>query len=64
VGGPALTFEALDESTIKDRGTGSVWSTITGEALSGEHTGEQVVPLPSFVALWFSWSDFYPATAV
>lgn len=64
VGGAPLTFEAVDESTMTDRETGSVWSTISGEALSGDHAGEQLTKLPSFVAFWFSWSDFYPGTDV
>ena len=64
VEGRTLTFEPVDENTMQDKETGTVWSTISGEALTGELFGEVLVQLPSFVAFWFSWSDFYPGTDV
>ena len=64
VDGRTLTFEPLEENTMKDTETGTVWSTLSGKALNGALVGEQLVQLPSFVAFWFSWSDFYPGTDV
>ena len=47
---------------MRDVETGSTWSSLRGEALSGEFAGAQLDQLPSFVAFWFSWTDFYPGT--
>ena len=62
--GQTLTFELVDENVMRDRETGSTWSTISGQALTGELVGVQLEQLPSLVAFWFSWSDFYPGTEV
>ena len=62
--GKTLTFEPFEENTMRDKETGSIWSALSGEALTGEMAGAQLVQLPSFLAFWFSWSDFYPGTDV
>jgi hypothetical protein len=60
--GRTLTFETVDRVTMRDVETGTTWSSIRGEALNGELAGSQLEQLPSFVAFWFSWTDFYPGT--
>ena len=64
--GRALTFEAIPPASAEetpvmvDRETGSVWSRLSGVALSGELVGEQLAALPSFQVFWFAWVDFHP----
>ena len=69
VGGRTLTFEGHDAvevggATVRDTETGSVWSVLTGEAVSGELAGAQLDPLPGFAVFWFAWSDYFPDTDV
>ena len=60
--GRALSFdvEPGDSLLMRDRETGTVWSGLTGEALSGPLAGEQLERLPSFPSFWFAWADFFP----
>ena len=60
--GQVLTFTAIDNTTVRDDQTGSVWSSLRGEALSGALAGAQLDQLPAFVSFWFAWTDFYPTT--
>ncbi len=64
VDGQMLRFERGDGTTMRDAQTGSLWSAVQGLALDGPLEGTQLAQLPSFVSFWFSWSDFYPRTAV
>ncbi len=64
VEGQTLRFEQGDGRTMRDAQTGSLWSAAQGVALNGPLEGTQLTQLPSFVSFWFSWSDFYPQTAV
>ena len=64
VDGRTLTFERGDPTTMRDTETGSLWSAVQGVALDGPLKGTRLAQLPSFVSFWFSWSDFYPRTAV
>ncbi len=63
VGGRTLTFSLLErtesEIVLSDFETGTMWSGITGEALSGPLLGETLSARPSFYAFWFAWSDFF-----
>ena len=66
-GDETLTFEMVDERgegevLLRDQETGSIWSGATGKAMSGPLAGEQLEQLPSFIAFWFAWSDFFPDT--
>jgi len=54
--GRTLTFETVDRVTMRDVETGSTWSSLRGDALSGEFAGAQLDQLPSFVAFWFLWT--------
>jgi hypothetical protein len=61
----AAAFErTVDSTTMRDDATGMLWSSLRGEALSGELAGTQLTQLPSFVSFWFAWTDFYPETAL
>jgi len=62
--GEVLAFDSVDDMTMRDRETGSLWSAVRGEALSGPLAGAQLEQLPAFVSFWFAWSDFYPGTEV
>lgn len=63
VGGRSLTFERADSQfEMVDQETGSVWNMATGVAVSGDLEGETLRRLPSFVAFWFAWTDYYPET--
>ena len=63
VGGRSLTFERADSPFLMtDQETGSVWDMAAGVAVSGELEGETLRRLPSFVAFWFAWTDYHPAT--
>jgi len=68
VDGQLLTFEAHDPDdsgeTLRDLETGSVWSVLTGEALSGELEGSRLKVLNGFAVFWFAWSDYFPDTDI
>ena len=60
--GTELTFSSVGDDTMRNAETGSVWSSIRGEALSGPLSGARLEQLPTFVSFWFAWTDFYPST--
>lgn len=63
VGGQSLTFTTADGSFV-DGETGSVW-TEEGQAVDGPLAGERLPPVAeAFVAYWFAWAAFYPATDI
>lgn len=68
VDGRLLTFEAHDDvdsgAALRDLETGTVWSALTGEALTGELEGARLEVLPGFAVFWFAWSDYFPDTDV
>ena len=47
---------------VADAGTGTIWSGLTGRALSGPLAGTEPRQLPATYAFWFAWSDFYTQT--
>lgn len=63
VDGRSLTFEFVEPAKgdviVRDRETGTRWSGLTGEALTGPLAGSTLQPLPAFYAFWFSWTDFF-----
>ena len=59
VGGRALTFEAVDDSSIRDVETGTTWS-ILGKAIEGELLGEELELVPHRNEFWFAWQAFFP----
>lgn len=62
VGDILLKFSFRDGAFFDDE-TGSVWS-ITGEALSGELKGTQLVRVPHLDTFWFAWSTYQPDTVL
>ena len=68
VDGRILSFEAHDPdesgAVVRDLETGSVWSVLTGEAISGDLAGSRLQVLNGFAVFWFAWSDYFPDTDV
>ena len=64
VDGQVLEFETVDNTTMKDTTSGSVWDKATGLAVSGSMEGTQLEPYPYIISFWFAWTDFYPDTDV
>lgn len=63
VDGRTLTFEPVDESTFRDRETGSTWS-ILGLALDGPLAGERLEAVEHLDTFWFAIAAFRPDTVV
>lgn len=47
-----------------DRGTGSYWSQVTGEAIRGPLAGRRLSEVPSVVTNWGDWKKLHPDTLV
>ncbi len=62
VDGEVLDFENVDDMTMTDAATGTIWDKATGRGLSGELKGTQLETFPYIMAFWFAWTDFYPET--
>ncbi|MQF64919.1 DUF3179 domain-containing protein [SAR202 cluster bacterium AC-409-J13_OGT_754m] len=67
--GKTLTFDLHRiemESTpmVIDRETGTVWEMLTGRAVEGSLKGQKLEQLPTTLAFWFAWKDFYPNTEI
>jgi hypothetical protein len=62
--GKEHTFDAIAPvrglPALKDRETGSVWSALTGKALSGRLTGRRLALIPSFIVTWGRWKSLHP----
>ena len=58
-----LTFsEGPETREMTDEETGTVWSKLSGIAVSGALEGRRLKPVLYFNSFWFAWSDFYPNT--
>jgi hypothetical protein len=64
VEGKTLTFIAAEGDRLKDQETGSLWSPMSGEALSGPLKGKRLSELVSTYSLWFAWKKYRPDTVV
>jgi hypothetical protein len=62
--GSILTFSAVDQDTLVDAETGSIWNAFQGAAVDGPLAGEQLAPLKYTLVFWFGWKDWYPETRV
>ena len=62
VDGRSVTFESIegDMPLMRDMETGTVWDSVSGEALEGELAGASLERLPAFTSFWFAWTDYYP----
>jgi hypothetical protein len=63
-GGALVTFIAAEGDRLKDQETGSLWSPMSGEALSGPLKGKRLSELVSTYSLWFAWKKYRPDTVV
>ncbi len=65
-GAAAFDREDLDfvlrNGRLVDRGTGSAWDPLRGEAVTGPLAGRRLQRIPQTLAFWFAWRDYYPAT--
>lgn len=61
--GDTLNFDSAGtrngQPTLRDRETGSIWSLITGEALSGKLEGRKLVRIPSLILTWKKWAKLH-----
>ena len=69
LGDSVLTFAEKRGSTpgvllITDNETGSLWHSLTGEAVEGELRGKKLEQIPNMISFWFAWKDYFPDTAV
>ena len=66
VDGQMLTFAPGegDTGTFIDAETGSIWTALTGAAVSGPLQGKRLERIPGTSSFWFGWKDFYPDTQV
>ena len=60
--GQVLEFESVDNTTMTDTASGSVWDKSSGLAVSGSMRRTQLEPYPYIISFWFAWTDFYPDT--
>lgn len=58
-----LEFDPAGDGALRDRETGSLWSTANGLALSGPLEGQALSPVPWTSAFDWAWRDFYPESA-
>ncbi len=54
-----LSFDWKDGKLI-DRGTGSEWDLITGQAINGTLKGRRLPSLPGIVSYYHAWEIFHP----
>lgn len=63
-GGRVLTFQGLTPEgggwRMEDRETGTRWNAVTGEAMSGPLSGDELRPVPATQAYLSSWKTLYP----
>lgn len=55
-----LTFAAIDEKTMKDTETESIWNLKTGQALSGPLKGKLLEQRVGIMSFEIAWSNFHP----
>lgn len=62
--GKVYTFDAAPPErglpVLKDRETGSVWSALSGEALTGPLAGKRLALIPSLILTWERWKGLHP----
>ena len=62
--GKPYTFDAAASQGalpfLKDRETGSNWSALTGEALTGPLAGKRLARIPTLILTWGRWKALHP----
>ncbi len=53
-----------DSLVMYDRETGSYWSHVTGEAMSGPLEGQTLKLVPALITTWAHWKRLYPSGRV
>jgi hypothetical protein len=68
VEGEELTFELVDSKdgrlTVRDRGSGSIWSWESGECLQGAFQGKSLRRVTGTTVYWGIWVQFHPETEI
>lgn len=66
VAGQTLTFTMTGDSpdSVTDAETGTVWNTLTGEAVEGPLLGNSLEQVKHTTSFWFGWKDFHPETLI
>ncbi len=60
VDGQSLTFAQVDEKTMKDEQTKSVWKIATGEAIGGPMNGKLLKQRVGIMSYRRAWKNFHP----
>lgn len=53
-----------DALVMYDRETQSLWSRVTGQAITGRLTGMRLQPVPAMQTTWAEWKALYPQSLV
>jgi hypothetical protein len=59
-----LTFERVDSTRMRDRESGSIWSSESGEATEGPLRGARLGRVSAKVVYWGVWARFHPRSEV
>lgn len=62
--GQRMTFVAVATDLMKDLETGSIWSRVSGQGLSGPLEGKQLIEVPGTVSFRDAWEAFYPDDSI
>ena len=62
--GDTLIFSVIDELTLTDDLTGSIWDGIAGTAIDGPLAGTTLTRIKSTTIFWFGWADWFPDTKI
>jgi hypothetical protein len=60
VDGMPLDFTAIDQTTMKDQQTGSVWKIVSGQAISGPLQGTLLKQHVGIMSFRRAWMNFHP----
>ena len=60
-----LTFAVVERGStvvLQDMETMTLWSGLTGKALTGKLADQQLEAIPHLVSYWFAWAAYHPDT--
>ncbi|HHT9132550.1 MAG TPA: DUF3179 domain-containing (seleno)protein [Candidatus Tripitaka californicus] len=52
------------ETHEADKETGTLWLALASEAMEGKLAANVLRQIPSMMAFWFAWADYFPETKV
>ena len=68
LGGRPIDLVRLDfgkgESYLKDKETGTMWLTYSGQGVSGPRADVPLERIPSTLCFWFSWAAHFPLSSI